>query len=369
MNYLILAICALFLSACGSSDSTSINEEERVGSLPLSVQAPVDNPGNVAKVNLGRMLFWDPILSGNRDVACVTCHHPDNGYAEQLDLSIGVGGQGLSRQRSFGTQIKRNAPTIINTAFNGITANGDYDPANTVMFWDSRSHSLEDQALGPIRSQEEMRGTDFTEENIVEEVASRLQAIPDYVEMFDAAFGDNTINASTMAQAIAAFERSIIANNSRFDQYARGDDSALTELEVRGLNTFIDAGCNACHSGPMFSDYELHQLPVPDNEKLTELGIVDNGVDGKFRTPTLRNLEFTAPYMHNGTKSDLNSAIRFYNDIDNPSGDPDLAKVKLNGQSESIEAIKAFLLTLSDDSFDKTIPETVPSGLNPGGDI
>jgi len=117
----------------------------------------------------------------------------------------------------------------------------------------------------------------------------------------------------------------------------------------------------------MFSDYQLHQLPVPDNDKLTSLDINDTGVEGKFRTPTLRNLEFTAPYMHNGTKSDLASAISFYQGIDNPANDPDLANLKLKG--DDIDAIKAFLLTLSDDSFDKTIPESVPSGLNPGGDI
>jgi len=379
MKILFVIIISLSLMSCGGSNSTSENEENitptseldidenLIGSLPLTVQDPLDNPSSAEKVALGRMLFWDPILSGNRDIACVTCHHPDNGYAEQLDLSIGVGGIGLSTTRSLGTQVKRNAPTIINTAFNGINVNGDYDPADTFMFWDNRSHSLEDQAIHVLKSAEEMRGDVFSEEDVVQEMALRLEAIPEYVEMFTSAFGDSSINGDRVTKAIASFERSIIANNSRFDRYARGEESALTITEVRGLNAFIESGCNACHSGPMFSDYQLHQLPVPDNDKLTSLDINDTGIEGKFRTPTLRNLEFTAPYMHNGTKSDLASAISFYKGIDNPANDPDLANLKLKG--DDIDAINAFLLTLSDESFDKTIPESVPSGLNPGGDI
>jgi len=244
MKTLFVIIITLSLASCGGSNSTSENEESitstselgidenLIGSLPLTIQDPLDNPSNAEKVALGRMLFWDPILSGNRDIACVTCHHPDNGYAEQLDLSIGVGGIGLSTTRSLGTQVKRNAPTIINTAFNGINVNGDYDPADTFMFWDNRSHSLEDQAIHVLKSAEEMRGDVFSEEDVVQGVALRVEAIPEYVEMFNAAFGDTVINGDRITKAIASFERSIIANNSRFDRYARGEESALTITEV-----------------------------------------------------------------------------------------------------------------------------------------
>lgn len=365
MNKLFLLIISIFLTACGSPQAENVDVENRIGSLPKEVKYPQDNPNSIEKTELGRMLFWDPILSGNEDVACVTCHHPNAGYADSLDVSIGVGGQGLAQDRKFGVFALRNAPTILNTAFNGITSQGEYDPLNTSMFWDNRGVSLEDQAIGPIHSKEEMRGENFTEAEILNVVITRLENNAEYVDLFTQAFGDGTIDGPRIAKAIATFERSIINNNTRFDQYARGDTNALTKKEVRGLNLFIENGCTNCHSGPMFSDFKLHQLPVPINSK--QKG--DRGVDGKFRTPTLRNLAFTAPYMHNGTKSSLKDAIKFYHGISNPSSDPELGGVNIPGNDETIEAVEAFLLTLSDKNFDKTIPERVPSGLNPGGDI
>lgn len=365
MNKLIVLALSVLLVACGSPKANNVDTDKRVGSLPNEVKYPSDNPNSSEKTELGRMLFWDPILSGNKDVACVTCHHPDAGYADDLDVSIGVGGQGLAAQRQFGVFALRNAPTILNTAFNGINSLNEYDPLNTSMFWDNRGVSLEDQALGPIHSEEEMRGKDYTEAEILGVVITRLENNAEYVDLFTQAFGDGTIDGPRIAKAIATFERSIINNNTRFDQYARGDTQALTKQEVRGLNLFVEHGCVNCHNGPMFSDFKLHRLPVPVNNKQKN----DMGVDKKFRTPTLRNLAFTAPYMHNGTKSDLKSAISFYHGISNPSNDPDLNGVNIPGNDDTIEALEAFLLTLSDSNFDKVIPQSVPSGLNPGGDI
>lgn len=363
----LMVLTSLFiLSACGggSSDPVAVAEEDRVGSLPLEIIEPESNPTTDDKVMLGRMLFWDPVLSGNQDVACATCHHPDNAYAEHLDITMGVGGIGLSENRHSGTLAIRNSQTILNTAYNGIDTNGNYDPENTAMFWDNRVNSLEEQALNPIRSAEEMRGTAFSEEDILEVVINRLASTPKYVLLFEQAFGDSVISETRIAQAIAAFERALLSNNSRFDQYARGDDNALTDQEIRGLNAFNDAGCNVCHVGPMFSDFELHNLSVEHNDKLAE---VDNGVDGKFRTPSLRNVALTAPYMHNGTVATLRDAINFYGGIENPSNDPDLAQLDFDNDASGV--IEAFLRTLTDENFDKTIPDSVPSGLNPGGDI
>ncbi|MDA9557444.1 cytochrome C peroxidase [Vibrio sp.] len=366
----VLTLLCFSLTACQEATPVSISEDERVGSLPTTIIEPANNEVNAQKIELGRMLFWDPVLSGNQDVACVSCHHPDNAYAENIDLSIGVGGQGLSTSRSGGTLVKRNAPTIINTAFNGIDSMGVYDPLNTALFWDNRASSLEEQALGPIKSEEEMKGTLYSEDEILDVVSTRLRNIDEYVSMFDAAFGDTTIDEERIAMALAAFQRTLISNNSAFDRYARGDDSALTQQQVRGLNAFIDSGCSACHSGPMFSDFELHQLPVDSNSKLVAEGIIDQGVDGQFRTPSLRNVALTAPYMHNGTVNTLSEAIAFYDDIDNPGGDPHLSSLEFDdADDETIAAIEAFLHSLTDDGFDKTIPETVLSGLTPGGDI
>ena len=370
MKKIMLFTLPVFISACGGSSSVSMEEDEKLGSLPTQVIHPENNPSSQAKIALGKLLFWDPILSGSRDVACVTCHHPDNGYAEHIDLGFGVGGNGLSENRSGGVLIKRNAQTIINTAFNGINENGEYDPLNTVMFWDNRSVSLDEQALEPIMSAEEMRGEFMTEDTIVDEISARLNDIDEYRQLFEAAFGNSDINGTRIGQAIAAFERSIVSFNSPFDRYARGDSSALTQQQIRGLNAFIDAGCAGCHSGPMFSDFELHELPISQNRKLMEIGVVDEGEQGKFRTPSLRNVELTAPYMHNGTETSLRNAILFYDEISNPANDPELRELDFDDPAnETIDAIEAFLKALTDESFDKTIPDRVPSGLNPGGNI
>lgn len=352
----------MLLASC-SPDPEYITIDMRVGALPTTAIDPIDNPRTPEKVALGRMLFWDPVLSGNKDMACVTCHHPDKGYTDRIDLSLGVGGHGLGENRTGGFLIKRNAPTILNTAFNGITESGDYDPANTAMFWDNRASSLEEQSLGPIKDMKEMRGDAYPAELAIDSVSARLANIPEYVNMFNASFDDGTvINGDKIAKAIAAFERTLIAPNSRFDQYARGDESALTAEEIRGFNAFNQANCAACHSGPMFSDFELHDIGVPDNPKLAE---IDTGVDGKFRTPTLRNLTETGPFMHNGMFITLRDAVQFYNRFER--NDEDAEQVNFDG--DLIDPLVAFIRTLNDPNFDKTIPESVPSGLPVGGNI
>ena len=197
--------------------------------LPVSVKTPEDNPNSQQKVALGKLLFFDPILSGNKDVACATCHHPSNGYAEFLDISIGVNGKGFGSKRAFVEPnnippVKRNSHTILNTAFNGIDVGNRYEPEVAPMFWDKRVQSLENQALEPIKSFEEMRGHGYSEDEILTVVTDRLRAIPEYRSLFKKAFGsENAVNTVNMAKAIAAFERTLVTNNSRFDQYMRGD--------------------------------------------------------------------------------------------------------------------------------------------------
>jgi cytochrome c peroxidase len=334
--------------------------DELIGVLPDQVIDPIDNPTTPDKVDLGKKLFWDPILSGNFDVACATCHHPDKGWGDNLNRSIGVGGIGLGENRIGGIAVKRNAHTIINSAFNGIDVNGNYNPSNTVMFWDNRVMSLEEQSLVPIKSMEEMRGNIYSEEDAITIVSQRLMDIPEYVVLFNNAFGDNTIiDGDKISKAIAAYERTLIANNSRFDQYYSGDNNALSDIELQGLSAFIAMNCTACHGGPMFSDYELHDLGTPND------GVNDNGVNGQFRTPTLRNLSLTGPYFHNGTFTTLEEAVNFYDDFEQNDADAQ----SLNFDDDQVGAVVAFLRTLNDDNFDRTIPENVPSGLSVGGNI
>src|SRR6266404_5973729 len=293
--------------------------------LPPTPKAPGDNPTTQAKVALGRLLFWDPLLSGPQDVACATCHHPQNGYAEDRDLSLGVTGIGLgkSRRQAPGSSIpivKRNSPTVLNIAFSGSDQSGSYDPVTAPMFWDMRVKSLELQALEPLKANEEMRGNTYPEgDEAVAKVVAKLQANAEYRRLFAGAFGGKQpVNAENLGRAIAAFERTLLANNSPFDRYMRGDRSAMTEEQVSGMQRFEEIGCIRCHNGPMFSDYKLHVMGVPDNPALPAS---DGGAQKPpcpaspqeprtaasraacdsyaFRTASLRNLQFTFPYGHN----------------------------------------------------------------------
>ncbi|APD06765.1 cytochrome-c peroxidase [Flavobacteriaceae bacterium UJ101] len=356
-------LVGLSLVSC-TPDAESIAVESRVGSLPLFPIEPDNNITTTEKVALGRTLFWDPIMSGNKDVACATCHHPNNAYADNLPISVGVLGQGLAEDRTGPIFALRNSPTVLNSGYIGIDSEGDYDPSNTALFWDSRAKSLEEQALGPLDSQTEMRGDVFAPGTAVDSVVARLNKIQEYKTLFASAFGTEEINGERIGKAIAAFERTLTSNNSRFDRYARGDDSALNAEEIRGLQAFNASKCNECHSGPMFSDFKLHNLGVVNNDVANPN---DNGNgQNMFRTPPLRNVALTAPYMHSGVEGTLEEAVGFYDRVDK-SLDPDLEKLNLDDSNQ--DAIVAFLKTLTDEDFDRTIPTSVPSGLNPGGNI
>ncbi|WP_226975785.1 cytochrome-c peroxidase [Zobellia nedashkovskayae] len=378
----------MFLIGCGSNEKKQVKTSNKTRvvttytALPRTVKSPADNPSTPEKEALGKLLFYDPILSGNKDVACATCHHPNNGYAEFLDISIGPNASGLGTRRKFNASndipfVKRNAQTIINSAYNGIDAFGNYEPSETTMFWDDRAKSLEKQALEPIKAFEEMRGHGFADDSILQVVVDRIKDIPEYQKLFASVFDEpDAVSVDNLAKAIAAFERSLVTNNSRFDQYMRGDQDAILISEKEGFELFKSVGCVNCHNGPMFSDYKMHVLGAPENNKLTrpDAGFKDTFA---FRTPTLRNLRFTPPYMHNGSLSSLKKVLEFYEDIANGKErnehvsvqkyDPFVRELDLSVKEMS--QIISFLNTLNDTDFDKTIPERVPSGLAVGGNI
>lgn len=373
---------------------------------------PADLP--VAQVDttvedLGRLLFWDPILSGELDVACATCHHPDFAYADGREISLGVGAIGLGPDRvdAVGARIpvvKRNSPTVLNTAFNSSSRRGRgrrggrrlgalpdaaaVDQTRTRMFWDNRVRGLEAQALEPIKSREEMRGDAYPEDLAVDSVVARLRGVPEYVTLFGEVFGTAApIDDEKLALALAAFQRSLVAVNSPFDQFRAGDDEALTEQQRRGLEEFDDAGCDGCHGGSMFSDFSLHAEGVAEHPLLAEPD--SGGGRFRFRTPTLRNVALTAPYMHNGTLETLEDVLEFYDRgrSENPNvlgarrrrdgGGGGQAQARLDGRFVRVDDMSdaemrdiiAFLEALSDEGFDRTIPARVPSGLTVGGSI
>src|SRR5262245_29433379 len=201
------------------------------------------------KIELGRLLYFDPVLSGDNEQSCATCHHPDLGFTDGRHTSMGFGGKGVGPDRQGGKQVLRSAPTIWNAAF------------NNKQFWDGRANDLEEQASFPITSPDEMNQD---RDKLVKE----LKAIPEYVRLFDRAFSDDGGSAVTfdnVNSAIAAFERTIISNNSPFDRYAAGDRSALTPEQRRGLTLFrsLKTRCFECHGFPTFANPDFKVIGVP----------------------------------------------------------------------------------------------------------
>ncbi len=351
------------------------------------VSHPANNPTSPEKVELGRLLFWDPIIGGEKDMACVVCHHPGLGYGDGIDLPIGVNGSGLGIERTENTggldlvngpigRVPRNAPTIINAAFNGLTSSNGYDPSASPMFWDSRADALEGQCVGPPGSRSEMRGDAYAEEDAMDSIALRLNAIPEYVQLFESVFGaGNAVTVENYTFAISAFERSIVSDNSPFDQYVEGDLSALNSDEKNGLILFYGkARCSNCHYGPMFSDYDFHALGIPENP--INPNAPDMGVDDeyKFRTPTLRNATLTGPYMHNGMMESIKDIVEYMNAgvsaNENVTEDMLATDMEPLGLTENeIDQLVAFIESLTDENFDTGVPESVPSGLPVGGNI
>lgn len=373
----LVVTSALLVGALASSGRT----QDALSALPPKPPAPADNPSTPEKVELGRLLFWDPILSGTLEVSCATCHDPDFAYGAPLDLPIGVTGIGSGVHRRFSGAaevpfVRRNSPALVNVGFAGLDEFGHVDPSTAQLFWDIRVQGLERQAFVPMRTFEEMRGTSSSEEQAIDAAVARVAAIDEYQALFAAAFGGSApVTAENLGRALASFERSLVAGNSPFDRYMRGDTAALTPVERRGMDAFVGAGCVNCHRGPMFSDYKIHALGIPENPKLAQ---PDSGVHGTygFRTPSLRNLARTAPYMHNGMLPTLEAVIDYYRRVSsgdrqplNPHMPPGELAFQLSDLAigNSGPDIIAFLRTLNDDGYDRRKPDRVPSGLVPGG--
>lgn len=249
---------------------------------------PADNPWSREKEFLGWTLFFDTRLSGSGQFSCNSCHDPNLGWSDGRRVSIGHDGQRTSR----------NAPGLMNVG------------KVRELFWDGRASSLETQAGRPILDETEMHGDTKT-------ILAKLNAVPEYREKFKAIFGADEIKMDHVAMAIACFERTIQSGRSPFDQFVGGKTAALSDSAIRGLHLFrTSAGCINCHSGPTFSDNEFHELGLSYyGRKLQDLGrfnVTDKNEDvARFRTPTLRNVSRTAPYMHNGL-FDMKGVLNMY---------------------------------------------------------
>jgi cytochrome c peroxidase len=284
------------------------------------------------KIELGKLLYFEQRISKDGKLSCATCHMPYHGFAEPLATSKGVGGL-------FG---KRNSPTVINRLF------------SKEQFWDGRAEDLEEQAHGPLTNPIEMAMPSH------DEVVARLKAIPGYAPLFQKAFGTPEVTMQRVAQAIATYERTVLSGDSPYDRYLAGDKDALSPAAVRGLAVFASKGnCITCHSGFNFTDESYHNLGIGMNDKEPDLGryaeTKAESEKGAFKTPTLRNIDQTPPYMHDGSEPTLRAVVEFYNKGGNPN--PHLAKEMkpLNLTEREIDDLVAFMRALTAD-----VPNAVP---------
>jgi len=329
--------------------------------FPTEIVQPADNPTTPEKVELGRLLFFDPILSDDNTLSCAHCHHPHLGFSDGLPRSRGHGAKGAGRERTGGIELTRGAPTLWNTVY------------NHRQFWDGRAAHLEEQARMVITTPEEVNADPA-------ELVRELKAIPEYRALFDKAFGGKdgeSITFKNITYAIAAFQRTLVSFNSRFDRYAAGDGSALSPQEKRGLKLFLSpkTRCNECHGIPTFANRDFKVIGVPNpNDGPADVAKPEaergrgGGPNGAFKIPTLRNIALTAPYMHNGVFETLEEVLDFYAGgggrglgLEVPLQDDKIRKFTLTPQEKA--DLIAFLLALTDESAMPEIPARVPSGL------
>lgn len=256
---------------------------------PKTVPAPADNTVTAARIELGQNLFFDPRLSGSQWISCASCHNPALGWSDGLPTAMGDGMKKLSRA----------TPTILNTAY------------NKLQMWDGRSKSLEDQATGPIKSKDEMNMNMYI-------LLERLSAIPGYKKMFELAYPNEGITEQTVAKALASYERTIVSTESAFDRWRQGDRNAVDASVKRGFALFEGkAKCEKCHQGFNFTDDGFHNIGLktppgmaPDDGRFAQRKVAI--LKGAFKTPTLRDITLTAPYMHNGVYATLEEVIEHY---------------------------------------------------------
>lgn len=305
-----------------SQDSANIP----IGAWPLGLepdfQIPKDNPLTEEKVQLGKRLFFDKRLSLDQRLSCATCHNPRHGFSNALPVSEGVSGQKGSR----------NVPTLVNRIY------------GMGQFWDGRAQTLESQALKPIFNVHEMG---MNEKLLLQ----RLKADATYQKLFDKAFGSSEPTISGVSKAIACFERTLLTGDSPFDRYEwNGEESALTESAARGLLLFRGkARCSTCHIGTNFTDEKFHNLGAGIGEGQLDPGraaiTMDPADFGKFKTPSLRNVELTAPYMHDGSLAQLEDVIKFYDQggRPNPNLDQEMKPIELNDleKADLLEFLKS----------------------------
>ncbi len=304
------------------------------------------------QIDLGRYLFFDPVLSADGAVACASCHDPDRGFSDNLPRSRGIGGQ----------EVARAAPTLWNSAF------------LTKFFWDAHAATLEEQVVGPLFASNEMGNTP-------KKLLDTLNSIPAYQTLFHQAFPKRQgepIELNEVYLSLAAFQTSLISLNSRYDRYAHGYHGALTAPEIEGLNIFRSfvARCAECHTPPLFTNQQVAVIgaPEPDGWPLdigAERTYDAPELKAGFKVPTVRNIVQTPPYMHSGKFENLHEVVEFYNG-GRGHAVPEGLDLHLHWHISSpnltdyeLDRLVDFLGALTDESLKPQVPQQVPSGLTP----
>ena len=295
---------------------------ELLGDVPI----PEDNPMTDEKIELGKQLFFDPRLSGDDSLSCMSCHLPNEGFGDGLATFIGF--------EDF--EGARNSQTIINSAF------------YKELFWDGRAASLEEQALGPIQDPGEMNLS-------LDELVKKLNEVPEYVEAFQDVF-ESDITPDTVAKALAAFQRTIVITDTAFDRYLQGDDDAINAEAKEGMKLFVDkSGCISCHNGPLLSNNDYHNTGLSGDDG--RYAVTDDEADkGKFRTPGLRGASHTAPFMHDGSLATLEDVVNYYNAGGGGDANKDPLKKPLGLTPEEVKQLVAFLESMSGEVPEVSIP-------------
>ena len=296
---------------------------------PLDIPFPLDRPYDPQIATLGKMLFFDPRVSGAQNMSCASCHNPSFGWETPVDGAVGA----------MNTQLDRHAPTVLNQAW--------VHP----YFWDGRADTLEEQAAGPITAAVEMNAT-------FEQVVARLEQVSGYREWFERLFPGQGISQETITLSIATYERTIVSGWAPFDRWVEGDETAISAAAQRGFELFIgDANCAVCHTGWNFSDNQFYDIGLPTDD-VGRLALEPENETQRhaFKTPGLRNIALRSPFMHNGSLHSLHDVLDHYasGGIQRPSLSPFMVSFAMDDQD--IDDLVAFLESLTESTTEVPTP-------------
>lgn len=325
LRYWVAAPAVILSLAVGLGQQAKSPIPIPLGLLP--VQFPKDNPYSAEKAELGKLLYFDPRLSGDNSVSCASCHSPQFGYTDGKPVSTGIRGQ----------KGGRSAPTVINRAY------------SLAQFWDGRAPTLEAQAIGPIANPIEMGQP---HDSCIE----KLRGIAGYRQLFAKAFGSADFTIDHVGKAIATFERTVLSGNSPYDKYKAGNKAAMDASQVRGMNVYFGkAKCDQCHEGINFTSNAYHNLGVGTDKPNPDEGrfaVTKNPEDwGAFKTPTLRDIARTAPYMHDGSLATLEDVVEFYDKGGTPNKNLDKTMKPLKLSAQEKTDLVAFLRALNGEGW------------------